>query len=249
MTPDRTELEWTYQPDDLFEAPYRYDDTEYELLLEEGRAKATLRAPQDPVNQELGARIGGHVENLLLTRQLQVHRRYDLNGPRICQHVEGRRNVVIQVSAAEVVTVVGQVDIIVRDAAGNVVHDTRTERIADDTRLLDLIAPKMAQSPELREMVRSYSQSIADPSNELVHLYEVRDCLSNYYDGEGKAKAALNISNSEWSRVGRLANDEPVDQSRHRGKHLVGRRPASTTELEEVRGIVKRWITQFAVKI
>jgi len=33
MTPDRTELEWMYQPADLFEAAYRHANTEYDLVV------------------------------------------------------------------------------------------------------------------------------------------------------------------------------------------------------------------------
>jgi hypothetical protein len=227
MTPERTELEWKYQPDDFFEAPYRYSDSEYELSVEGGRVIATLCVPQDPVNEELDARIRGQVEDLLLTRQIQVRRLYDLQGPRIYQHVEGRRNVVIQVPAAAVVVSVGQPDFIIRDAAGNIVRDSRAERIAEHTQQLYFITSKLAQSPELREMMKSYSRSIEDPSNELLYLYEIRDALSKHYGGEGEARVALSISNAEWKRLGRLANEQPLEQGRHRGKHLVGRRAAS----------------------
>ncbi len=249
MPPERTEMEWVYQPADFLEAPYRHANSEFELLVEEGRAKATLRVPQDPVNEDLSARIKAYVEHLLLTRQLQVRRTYELQGPRIHQRAHGRKNVAIQVGAAEVVLTADQPDIIIQDAAGNVLHDTRAKRIAEHTQQLDSMAPKLAHSPELREMVKSYSRSIVDPSNELVYLYEVRDGLSNYYGGEQKAQAALNISKAEWKRLGRLANEQPVEQGRHRGRHLAGRRPASTAELEEARAMVLRWITEFARKV
>jgi hypothetical protein len=249
MTPERTELEWRYQPDDFFEAPYRYAGSEYELLLEEGRAKATLRVPQDPVDEELGARIRIHVEHLLLTRQLQVRRTYDLHGPHIYQHAQGRKNVAIQIPCSAALAFAGQADFIVQDAAGNIVRDSRAVRIAEHTQLLDFMTPRLAQSPELREMVKSHSRSIADPSNELLYLYEIRDALSKHYGGEEKAHAALNISNAEWKRLGRLANEHPLEQGRHRGKHLAGRRAASDAELEDARGIALRWITAFARSI
>jgi hypothetical protein len=249
MTPERTELEWTYQPADFFEAPYRYANREYELLVEEGRAIATLCTPQDPVNEELGTRIRAHIENLLLAKQLQVRGKYDLLGPHICQHTEGRRNVAIQIPCSAALAFAGQVDFIVQDAAGNIVRDSRAERVAEHTQLLDFITPRLAQSPELREMVKSYSRSIADPSNELLYLYEIRDALSKYYGREEEARAALIISNAEWKRLGRLANEQPLEEGRHRGKHLAGRRDASDAELEDARGIALRWITAFARSI
>ena len=48
MMPDRTELEWMYQPADLFEAAYRYANTEYDLVVENGRVVATLTSPSKP---------------------------------------------------------------------------------------------------------------------------------------------------------------------------------------------------------
>jgi len=53
MTPERTELEWVYQPQDLFEVAYRHAGSAYDLLVENGRALATLKTPQDPVDEQL----------------------------------------------------------------------------------------------------------------------------------------------------------------------------------------------------
>ena len=139
-----------------------------------------------------------------------------------------------------------QPDIMLLDSIGKAVRDTKAERIAEDTALLNLIAPKMAHSETLRAMANSYSQAVTDSSNELVHLYEVRDALSKYYGGEHKARDVLNISEAEWDRLGRLANVEPLLQGRHRGKHPASLRPATAAELAEARDVAKRWIIAFA---
>lgn len=141
---------------------------------------------------------------------------------------------------------VGQLDIIVRDPAGNIVRDTRAERISAHTSLLDSIAPKLARLVVLHELLISYSRSVSDPNNELVHLYEIRDALLQHYGGEQKAYAALNINRTEWKRLGLLANVEPLEQGRHRGKYIGGHRTASSEELKEARRIVRNWIMAFA---
>jgi len=46
----------------------------------------------------------------------------------------------------------------------------------------------------------------------------------------------VSISTTEWKRLGLLANVEPLEQGRHRGKHAAGRRIATAEELEEARG-------------
>lgn len=246
MTSERTDLDWVYQPGDFFEVAYRHAESEYELLIEGGRAVATLSIPQDPVGEQLENRIGAHLGAILLVRQLEVHRTYNLEGPRVYQHAGGRKNVVIRVGSASAVVSAGQVDIIHRDAAGNVLRDSKAERIAAHTALLDSVAPKLAQSSALRGLLTSYSRSVSDPSNELIHLYEIRDGLANHFGGEQSTCAALNVNRAEWRRLGVLANVEPLEQGRHRGEHVAGRRDATAAELQEARSIVRRWIVAFA---
>jgi hypothetical protein len=246
MTPDLTQLEWMYQPADLFEAMYRHVNTEYELVVEGGRIVATLTVPQNPVPEDLERQIAEHVTSILLVRQLQVHRTYTLQGPRVYQCEGGRRNVAIRVSSVLSAESVGQPDIILQDQSGNTIRDTRTERIAAHTSLLDSITPKLTRSAVLRGLFMSYSRSVSDPSNELIHLYEIRDALSKHYGGEQKACAALNINCAEWKRLGVLANVEPLQQGRHRGKNIGGHRVASREELEQARSIVQNWLTAFA---
>jgi hypothetical protein len=246
MTPDRTELEWMYQPADFFEAAYRSAKMEYDLVVKDGRVVATLTIPQDPVAEQLEGQIEASVTSIFLVRQLQVHLRYTLQGPRVYQYDGGRKNVAIRVGSVPSAESVGQLDIILRDPAGNIVRDTRAERIAANASLLDSIAPKLARSDVLNGLFTSYSRSVSDPSNELVHLYEIRDALSQHYGGEQNARAALNINRAEWQRLGFLANIEPLEQGRHRGKNIGGERAASSVELEEARNIVRNWIIAFA---
>ncbi len=249
MDLERTDLEWTYEPADFFEAQYRHSNTEYDLLVEGGHATATLRAAQDPINRQLQQRIAIRLNNIFTVRQFQTHRKYVLQGPRVYQHAAGRQNVIVQVGAAELLTVGEQADLVVQDSAGNVVRDTRAERIAEDTAVLDSLVPKIDQSQTLQSLIASYSRSVNDPGDELVHLYEIRDALSKHYGGGERARATLDITKAEWQRVGVLANVEPLEQGRHRGKHPTGRRIATAVELEEAREIVRRWIFGFAALI
>jgi hypothetical protein len=70
----------------------------------------------------------------------------------------------------------------------------------------------------------SYASAVSDPRNELVHLYDVRDALSTHFRGEQNARAALNIPQSEWRRLGVLANVEPIEQGAAQ-RRFVSRRP------------------------
>lgn len=249
MTPERTELEWTYQPADFFEAPYRHAESEYHFLVDDGKAIATLLVAQDPVMPQLKEHIQTFITNIFIVRQFQINRKHDLRGPVVYQHVSGRKNATILVEAVAAVTFVGQLDIVHRDAAGNIVRDTKADRIAEHTAILDSLTPKATLSLPLQSMLASFSRAVNDPENELVHLYEIRDALSKHYGSEQIAREALDISKAEWQRIGSLANVEPLEQGRHWGKHPSGRRIASAAELEEARGIVRRWILAFAASL
>ena len=235
-----------YRPNDLFESPYRCATPDWELLFEDGRALATLRVPHDPIDADLEDRIRDQIESVTLVRQLQVHRTYQIEGPRTYQHVEGRKHITIRVGSAALTFSAGHVDVVATDSTGKVVRDTRAERIAGHESMLQSLAPRAGSSSLLRSLLHSYSRAVSDPANELVHLYEIRDALSEHFGGEEGARTALGISKTEWQRLGALANAEPLEQGRHRGKHPDGRRRATQIELQEARRIVHRWINAFA---
>jgi hypothetical protein len=87
---------------------------------------------------------------------------------------------------------------------------------------------------------------LREPGNELIHLYEIRDALSTKFGGERGVRAALlGISSSDWSMLGRLANDEPIRQGRHRGHHAGALRGATETELAQARAIARRMIDAY----
>jgi hypothetical protein len=246
MTVDRTELEWIYEPKDFFEAPYRHAENDFELKIDSGTAVANLIVPTDPVPSDLEESVRSCVENTFLVRELQLHRKAKLEGPRIYQHSAGRKDVSIRLEGVSAVGMVGQLDFIVSDAEGNIKRDSKAERIAEHTSLLDLLAPKLQQSETLRALFVSYSKSVDDPDDEFTHLYEVRDALSNHYGNDKNAQGALDISKSDWSRFGVLTNVEPLEQGRHRGNHPHGRRPATDEELDEARKLARQWIIAFA---
>jgi len=242
MTEKRTELVWTYEPKDFFEAAYHAATEVYDLVVRDGRAVATLKVPQNPVKPGLVKLIAEDLEDFFLVRQLRQRRSYKLQQgpPSIQQHGVGG-GTTVTVEASDAAASVANPDVLIQDQAGNVLADTRAARIAKDTAMLDAITSKLAKSPLLRGMLKSYRQSIADPANQLFHLYEVRDALAKYYSGENDARKALNISGADWRYIGRLADHEPIEQSRHRGQH-PDRREATADELEKARSIIWKWI-------
>jgi hypothetical protein len=67
---------------------------------------------------------------------------------------------------------------------------------------------------------------VRDPDNEFVHLYEIGDAIAKHLGGQNAAEKMLRIDHHDWSRFGDLTNNQPLQQSRHRGKHPEARRSA-----------------------
>jgi len=247
MTPERTELRWSYEPKTFFEAPYRYNDTEHELLIADGQVRAILRTPQESVDRNLLKRIDDRVQALFRVRQVLIHKTYQLSKMAIDRHAGSSKSVTVSAVGTSAGTSIGTTasDVLIKDANGNV-HDSKAQRIAEHTSLLDEITPKIAASPLLKSLLESYGRAVNDPHDEFVHLYEIRDALSKDYGNDTNTRAALKISKNEWSRFGLLTCDEPLEQGRHRGNHPVSRRQANQVELQEVRNTPWRWIVAFA---
>jgi hypothetical protein len=138
----------------------------------------------------------------------------------------------------------GTVDFKIQDAAGNVTRDTKKERIEHRNMVARLAAGNI-DDPAVDSILRSYATAVSDLRNELIHLYEIREALATQFGGKDKAKVALNISETKWSTLGRLADNEPLREGRHRGKQLGALRDAKKEELETARKIAREMIEAY----
>ena len=182
-------------------------------------------------------------------RQLQIGRTFKLLQPTIIQYrADGTRGRVMRASGEEVLCMTGKLDAVQTDATGKVTYDSRAERLKEDAKFITALLPKMADGT-MRAMVDSYCRALEDSANELVHLYEVRDAARKYFGNKAVALTALGVSASDWSDLGRLSNDEPLNQGRHRGTHAPNLRDATAAELEQARSIALRIIKAFAAAI
>ncbi len=244
---EKTVLEWTYQPTTYFEAPYSYSTSDYTIAVADGKVTVTLIAPQNPVKTDLLRVVEGQVGTIFAGRQLQTHQLYKLAGPATYQHhANGRKDVAVLLGVGKMVTAGLDCDIAITGASGEIIQDTRAERIAEDARFLDSVAQK-GQDPLLQSLLSSHSAAVNDPANELVHLYEIRDALAKHFGSEPAARTQLKIPKLQWQRLGFLAAAAPLKQGRHRGAHLGNLRDATQQELGEARRIVRGWIEKYAL--
>jgi hypothetical protein len=231
-------LEWTFSPRDFFEQPIHIAHENYEMIVDNGKIQARIdpdiydKRPdmRDELHEALNARF--------LAVQLLSHTPYELSKASMYRlHADGRKDVTVFVESCLMTAFVGTLDIVVKDRDGNVISDSRKERLERKKRLADLVGTYRSKDPLLASLLTSYDRAVRDPQNELVHLYEIRDALSKRFGGETEALTALRISATQWSRLGQLANDEPLSQGRHRGKSVGVLRDATEGELKEARSI------------
>jgi len=242
----KTTLEYTYEPPSLFEIATTVDTPVGCLVFNAGSAVLTLVQPTKPVSRELVANATASVRLALQGRQMLARQSFTLRGPNITHHNDNGSRDIVLIAETGMLRITGHApDILITAADGTVVRDTRVERLERDTELLTRLVSKGSTSVIARRMIESFGKSIDDPANELVHLYEIRDAAADHFGGETIARAKLKVSKAEWSQLGRLANDEPLNQGRHRGRQSELLRDAAPDELSVARRIARQIIEAF----
>lgn len=234
-------LEWQFTPHDYFEQPITVSRQDYTLVIADGTARATIPADVFDATPSMRDTLHGELQARFLAAQLLSRSLFVLSKSSLVRvRPDGRRDIFVELESGQLRVSLGSIDVRATDRDGNVVSDSRRDRIARRNSLADL-AGAHSRDGLLAALLGSHKNSVRDPDNELVHQYEIRDALSAKFGGEQKTLSALGIASSEWSRLGQLCNDEPLRQGRHRGKKAP-LRDATHAELEEARSIARSMI-------
>lgn len=213
-------LEWTYEPTNFFEEKATLELADGSIEIGEGKARGEFDAARFDEGEAFCKSMHGHLKSAFLAQQIQVHLPFTLAQPALARvHPDGRRDVSLTVESAVMVMSVGTVDIIVRDANGNITSDSKAERLEKQARFRADVGRILPQDIALKRMLQSFRNALEDRDNLLVHLYEIRETLSTKFSGGEAAQQAVKVSSADWSKFGRLANNEPLLEGRHRGKH------------------------------
>jgi hypothetical protein len=213
------------------------------MVINDGKVEARLKRVNREEESQIRQELHESLNSRFLGVQLLTYKPFQLSKPSTYHlHPDGKRDVFIQVNSA-VITITGNsVDLIVKDRDGNIVTDTKKERIKEKKELADL-AERFGKDPIVIALLQSHKNAITDPKDELIHLYEICDTLKSTFKGINNACSTLGISKKqEWGRLGKLANDEPLKQGRHRGQNAGNLRDATNAELNEARQIARKMI-------
>jgi hypothetical protein len=237
---DSLSLEWSYTPADFFEAPVDYSEPTYTVHIEGGQVVATFCSDQP---ESAFPVVHKEVESRFLGAQPYRNKPYQLSGY-ITRRARPDGTIEMGLSASIAGHADVRFDAVLLDAAGNLIADTKRERI-EATNQFAQLASKHRNDPVAEALLKSYNAAITNPPNELTHIYEIRDALKKKFGQEAKARRKLGIAEKRWKRLGQLANDEPLLQGRHRGQKIGQLREATETELAEAREIVREMIRKY----
>lgn len=228
MDPERTEVTWSYEALDFFEVPYEATRGDTHLRIESDTAVLTINGGRPSEEEERV--LLDWVNSVLQIRALQTGKQYTLHpDPNVVEYRDGKRHIFMRLGLGVVAVMGGSADFVRTDSSGNVVADTRAERIAAQRSELDDLATKAKKNVALRKMLDSLAIALREPDSEFVRLYEIRDALQSHYGTDAKARQALNFSNAEWL-FGFLTNSPEIVEGRHRGRHFGELRRASAEE-------------------
>lgn len=243
-------FEWSFSPPDYFEVPIEIVRDDYTLTIAHGKVEARLDSAAYEANPAIRQALYEGLNDRFLGVQLLTHRAYELFRSTMTRvHSDGRKDVFLEVEPARIVITGHTVDFQVRDKDGNIIADSKRDRIEKKKSLADLISTYRASDGTLASLLRSHDAAVRDSNNELVHLYEIRDGLSVKFGGDKEARSVLGISSADWSRFGLLCNSEPLREGRHRGKTGAALRDATESELIEARRIARDMTEAYLVHL
>ncbi len=244
--PTTVTLEWEFTPRDFFEEPETIERPNYALMIDDGKIKATFDAAVYDANPAIGEALGEELQARFLGANLINPKRFDLHGPYVTRlDPDGHRAVAITLGAAMVQAVGLVVDMVTFDKDGNVISDTKRDRI-EKRKLFAARVAAHRDDPTLMALVKSRDAAVREPDIELVRFYEIGDCLQAYFGSSRKrACAELGIDRKRWGRLERLCNNQEVRQARHRGGSIGRYRDATQGELEEARAIAAEMIDRY----
>lgn len=226
------QLKWKYSPTTYLEGPILIEFEGGTLEIKDGVAFTEIDPEFFHADQSIRDVLTKKIENRLHAVQIMTHKNFELSkSSRTDLQEDGRKHHFLEVDSCVMTASVGSVDLIVKDKDGNVIFDAKKERLEKQNNFASLVDKHRASNATLDHMLKSYQQSVKDPSNELVHLYEIRDALSKKFSSKKAAIVALGVTSDEWDEIGKLANSLPLQQGRHRGSAVGSLRSAEPAEL------------------
>lgn len=235
----KVELEWNYTPKDILESDHELDFNGTKIQFSKGKVVIITNQHTLQENPFFVTNAENTVKNYLNGYSIQRHTPYKLsrkNTKYFNQDGSVSKSITVK-TITHKLTLSSNVEFRITDKDGILIRDSKQEKIQKEKSLAFLIS---SVEGENQRLIDSYLNAINDKENELVHLYEIRDFVSEKLGGKYKAIKKLPISLDDWDLLGEIANYRPILEGRHRGKHEGNLRNVTAEELELSRDIAKK---------
>ena len=125
----KTVLEWTYAAEAYFEGPRKFTYADGDISMLDGKAKGVFDASHYGLREFRDA-AQEFLQYVFFAQQVQVHKPFKLSVASMTrEHPDGRRDVTGFLDTLVVKMTVHDADIVVKDKDGNVVTDTKADRV------------------------------------------------------------------------------------------------------------------------
>lgn len=238
---------WTYTPNDYFDTEILIENENQSITIKDGVIELKLSESDDADVSETHSKYIGYVESFLMVGLLNKRKNYELRASTLTStNADGSVSTFVKLTpASSTIEVALKISYRKMDKDGNVIFDSIEEEKKKQVELLNKIQTALNKDPLVKGLFESYKNSISDPENELVHIYEIRDALQNHFRSKSKALEKLNLTTKEWSDFGTICNEKPLKEGRHRGQMKGKLRNASKEELKLAREISIKMINAF----
>ena len=167
-------LNWTFSPPDYFEEPIEISRQDYAMTIADGQVHAKIDSAIYEAKPEMRAELHDALNDRFLGVQLLTHRAYELSRPNVTRvHPDGREDYFKEPETARLAVSGSTPDSPITGQNGNVVADSKRDRIEKKKSLAELIAAHRAKDTLLASLLQSHAAAVRDPNDELVHLYEI----------------------------------------------------------------------------
>lgn len=170
-------IKWTYSPANYFEEPLQISEEHFELIAQDGKVEAKVdHNPRPDLCDQLDTELRLRFQGV----QLVSRDPYKLSQPSVhCRKPDRTKIFLCEGTIAAKASV--SADFKITDKNGNVIANSRAERI-ERKRSLGILAAKHGISDTVAgKILQSYNNAIDNPDNCFVYLYEITDALKKHF--------------------------------------------------------------------
>ena len=237
-------IEWSFSPEDYIE--HKNKGGNIDIEISKGKVKVTLPFSEYNADKNIREKLHNRVKAFFDAMMISKREPYTLSKPSTMERLspDGNKHYTTFLETGHFVLTGGEFYSVHKDAAGNIIRDTKAEKKQAQLELSKLSA-KHADDLTVSKLLQAYTASISDPANEFVHLYEIKDSLKTRFGKKSNVRKILGISDGDWTLIGKLSNDASIRQGRHRGNRQGDLRDATNDELAIARQTAKNMILAY----